>query len=339
MIQKPYNVYPRGGMAVPAEEDMTISWNVSGDIQVKYQVLIYDNSDDTLLHDSGEITSYSNAHIISGGIISNGNECKFKINIWNTSSDIASSDFEIFQTSSKPVVSLSISEVISSPNYLFEPSYSQAENVNLKSWRFIIYNENEVEIENSGIQTSQNFNYLINNLKSNYNYYVEVQVTSAKNITVTTGKIAFQVSYSSPEVALNLQANNHGKCGIKLTWDVIQIIGKIAEGSISYIDNDWIDLTNGQISFLDGFKIENDFILKIWLKNIPVETDFLKIVNEYGDISLNYYNNKIHAFKNLYMGGIIPHFASNTFDMTAGDTVFIFMQQINNLIELKAQII
>lgn len=323
-IQKPYNVNLRG-QTIDGNDATLVSWQVTGDLSYAYQVKIYKNSDNSLIYDSAKLTTFATSHTIPASSILNGLEYKITITIWNQSNSSITSDTQIFQTSSRPFVSISI-PLISSPSYSFTANYTQAESIVSRSWIVYLYNDTKKKIAESNISTSPNISYIFTELQSNTNYYIEFQVTSAKGLTGTTGLVSFAVSYTQPDIKINLTAENTDDAGIKIAWKTIQVLGKTVSPPV-YIDNDFIDLRNNTF-YLDEsseFSINQDFTIKIWMKDIASNVDLLVLRNPYGEINLQYWDEdmRFHLFKNLY--GYKSHYVSS---QVQGFSFFCCVQQV-----------
>lgn len=265
-IQKPYNINLSGGIVIPAEEDFTLTWSVSGAVQTHYALEIRNNSDNTLVHSVTKTSSYVHSYLLLANTLSNGNEYKLSITVWDESDNSATSDLQIFQTSSRPTVTLTPVGTIGSPAYSFQASYFQAESVPLRYWSAFLYDNNQNLINQSGLQTSSTIEHLFSNLYSEHTYFIEFQVTSEKGLINTTGKVSFNVLYTTPKISTGLTAENNDNASIKLLWNVVQIIG---EGeNFSYVNNEKIDVTNGKVWFDSGFTIEDNFTLKVWLESV-----------------------------------------------------------------------
>jgi hypothetical protein len=301
-IQKPYNINIRGD-TLDAHDAITVSWQVTGDLSVSYRVMIYKNSDNSLKYDSGKLTSFAQSHIVPARSIVNGIEYKITISIWNQANNSITSDAEIFQTSSRPVVTVPTISTITSPSYSFSAGYYQAESVLLRSWIVYLYDSNKVKISRAPISTNKDINYIFSELKSNTNYFIEFQVTSVKGLTGTSGLIPFLVSYTQPDIKINLTAETTDDAGVKISWKTIQIIGKTKKPP-AFINEEMLDLRDN-VLYLDeenGFGLDQDFTIKLWFEEIIPDVDLLIIKGAVGSISLQYWSSdsRFHLFKDIY---------------------------------------
>ncbi|OPH47630.1 hypothetical protein BC351_10600 [Paenibacillus ferrarius] len=332
-LQKPYNISFKG-LTIAAGEVNKLTWQVSGDLSVAYQVRVFKNSDNILIYNSSKITSFANSHSIPANSFLNGLEYKIQVIIWNDAGAGIFSDYEIFQTSSRPVVGVSPIGTVGSQTYNFTATYSQLESVSMRSWIFYLYDANKLKIFQSEIQTNTNIHYLISGLKSNTNYYVEFQTTSNKGLVGTSGLVSFSVSYSQPNINTNLTAENNENAGIKLTWNTIQIIGSTLSAPI-FINGEKLNVRNDVFSFSEGFQLTNNFTLKLWFENITSNVDLLVIKGQSGTISLQYWNDhKFHLFKDVY--GYRSH---NVSSELIGSGFFVYIQQIDGDMNIEGEVV
>ncbi|WEG18487.1 hypothetical protein PQ478_08390 [Alkalihalophilus pseudofirmus] len=330
-MQKPFDINIRG-TTIDANEQNRISWRISGDVSVAYKIDILSNLDNSLIYTTSRINSYSTNHSLSPTLIENGKEYKLLVTVYNQANSQATSDPIIFQTSSRPNVSIAVPNQINSPTYLFEAEYTQAEGLPIRNHIFYVYNSNQSKIHESGLTTSEVLQFLVNNLSSQANYFIEVQVTSSRGLTNTTGKIPFYVLYTRPQTNVQLKAENVDNAGIKLSWKVIQIIGQSNCEELNYIDNQKIDLRDScHVEFDEGFTVDNDYTLKLWIENPIKNKEILNIRGSNGYTTLSYIDNQFHLLKHI--NGMYARYVSEKVD---SDTLFVFIQQVNDDYNLKA---
>lgn len=270
-IQKPYNINIAGTVQ-PAEEDIYISWSVSGGIQYAKSITIKDNATASVVFTLAKTSSFSTNYTLPANTLLNGKQYKIEITVWDEVDNFAVSDAYIFETSSRPVISISPIGTVNAPSYTFSFQYTQAESVAMRSWIAYLYDSNQVMLKNSGIQTTPTLSYLFDGFESNKDYFIEIQATSAKNLIGTSGLVAFSVQYEQPKMLSAIEAENIENSGIKITWNPIQIIG--AGNNYLFIDNEKVDITapNSNIYFDQGFRIDNDFSMRLLIENVPDET-------------------------------------------------------------------
>lgn len=362
-ILKPTNISPNN-IAKDATEDIIISWQNLGDRQYYYQIVVYDNQTNELVYDTDKISSLNALHIITGGTLENGNEYKYQITVWNQLDRSATSDWVIFKCSSYPVASfanIAANDEVLNSSYLFIGEYNQAENIPIRSWIMLLYDEYGSIVGMSPETFSDTIEYEFSGLNNDTDYQIELQVRSQDNLMSTTGKIPFHVRYEVPTSSISLEAENViEKAAVRLQWKVIQIIGQIIKGFINFIDGDKIDLTNGIVAFQDGMPNFRDFNLKLWLlwkdlKNTVITkqidtcigtvnwntrdgtTEILRLKSPLGDIWLEWvYENdtqgRFYLRKNLY--GVSYFICTDLYEFVENDVVYIGMSYDGNLCDI-----
>ncbi len=367
-ILKPSLVSPNN-ISKDAREDIIISWQNLGDRSYYYQIEIYVNEDNSLVLNTGKVSSLNTFHIINAGTLTNGIVYKYRITVWNQNDESAISDWIIFKCSSTPTCSFTNvfdgAEILNS-SYLFQGEYSQAEGVPIKSWIMILYDVNDSIVGNSGTQYSDVIEYKFEGLHNDSNYKIELQVRSQDDLIASTGKIAFYVRYEVPASSISLQAENvNERAAVRLSWKTIQIIGQVIEGVIEYIDGEKVDLRNGVIAFQEGMPNFRDFVLKLWidwvdLKNemivhtVPTAigdvtwmtrdgtTEIIRLKSPLGDIWLEWIyeddtSGRFHLWKNFY--GSIYHITTSLLSPTLNDTVFVAISHNGDVCDINAQIL
>ncbi|OAO83365.1 hypothetical protein [Anoxybacillus flavithermus] len=334
-IQKPYDISIRG-QTIDANEPNEVNWKVSGDIQTAYKIDILSNTDNSLVWTTNQITSYSLKHTIPAGTLTNGNEYKIQITIWNANNETATSDTEMFQTSSRPIVTVDSIGTVNSFSYNFSATYSQAEGVALRNYVVYLYDDHQNLIDKSDIKTTLPMEHLFSGLQTEKTYYIEFQATSAKGLVGTSGLVQFYVFYYRPKMNVNLQAQNVDNAGIQLSWYVTQIIGQ-TDGS-QFIDNEKIDTTDGtKVWFDDGFDISQDYSLKLWIKNPKNKEDLIILNGENGQVKLQYHwlDEKFHLYK-IDSNGIVTSYETAA---VTGSNFVVLIQQIGKDMNVMAEVI
>lgn len=264
-IQKPYDIKPNG-IVTPAEEDILISWKTSGGIQTSFAIEIKDNNTNTIVFTLPKTSSYSHQYNLLANSLTNGKEYKMTIQVWDEDDNTSISDPVIFETSSRPVITINATGIVVGQEYSFSATYSQAESIPIRSWVANLYNNEQTLISTSGLQLTSTLEYLFGGLQSETSYYIEFQATSNKGIVGTSGLIPFDVLYSQPTIQSALSAENYDNASIRLLWSIVQIIGQ--SENTSFINNEKINATNGKVWFNQGFNIEDNFTLKIWIESV-----------------------------------------------------------------------
>lgn len=273
-IQRPYNLNI-AGQCFDAKEDIEVTWQVTGAIQRKFAIEIKDNFNDNTVFTLPQTNGYTSKYTIPADTLINGKEYKIYITVWDEYNNSAISSGDIFQCYSRPVVTLIPivgDGVVRSQNYTFEASYSQTENIPIRYWNAYLYDSQQRLISESGLQTALPLQFVYERFESEKSYYIEFQATSNKGLIGTTGKILFDVEFARPAINGELKAEQYNYGGIKLSWRVAQIIGKTDCLSPKYIDNEKIDLKHCKAWFDEGFGVDKNFTIYLWIEE-PLDSN------------------------------------------------------------------
>lgn len=275
-IQKPYAISIKGKV-IDANEDNLVSWQVSGGIQYYKGMEIRLNSNDNLVYKLNKTASFTKSHIIPSETLANGVEYKIRITVWDEEDNSQTSEYVVFETSSRPIVGVDAIETIGAPSYLFTFTYLQSQSVPLRSWIAYIYDSVQNLLDDSGIQTSTPLEYLFEGFESGENYYVRFQATSNKGLVGDSGLVPFSVLYLHPNFNSVITTENVENAGVKISLKAQQILGE-AE-NYSFISNEKLDIRNGgRVVYKSGFRIEDDFSIRILVEEVPNE-NFLIVEN------------------------------------------------------------
>lgn len=225
---------------------------------------------------------------------------------------------------------------VNSFSYNFSANYVQAEDVPMRNYNINLYDDKKNLIDKSNVKTILPVEHLFSNLQTEKKYYIEFIVTSSKGLTGTSGLILFDVFYYRPKMNIDLQGTNIENAGIQLSWFVRQIIGQ-TDGS-KFIDSEQIDTSDGtSVWFDEGFSIDGDFSLKVWLENIPSKKDLITLRGSNGKLTLQY-DAVLERFiiKKEITQGLKGSWTSN---IAVGASFYIYIQQINTSINIITEAI
>ena len=339
-----------------ATKDYEFIFYTSGGNQVLRNNLVIEDMNNAVIYDQS-IETFGYKHKIPANTLINGVLYKVKIRtggINNTWSQF--SEYEMFYCFSPaiigiPTINYEDQNRVYNQTVNFEATYLQAENEQLQSYRFLLYDSNKDLIQSfpeqfySGVG---NLNQEITGLTNGELYYIQVKTESVNGLLTDTALIWFRPFYIAPRLSVVLTPENLKEQGsIKLSANIVQIIGKLYDDSgnqinpldIEYIDGEWIDLARPDYSrliFDDGFDIaQSNFMMQIWCKNIEDNDVFLTLHSPYGELRLTKYNNRIHAFKTSKYHKLKSHFTSDVFDFDGNSQYMIYIKQINNLVDIE----
>ena len=272
-------------MATIYEPKFLQPWNVSVDMSVNqtftavmqgvkvtdYQLKIYNNDTGALLYDSTKLTLnpvlYNNQtllHTVPANSVGTVRNLKWTLSIWNGSETVTSRE-KFFNNYSKPTLSLSPA-TINTQTYTFIATYSQAQNIPPKQFKYTLFNSNQSEISNSDWQFNGSVVWTFDGFISGNIYYVRIETYDIYNVYTVSGDVEFNVSYTQPSALLAPTVENlYEDSGIKIVFSgVFDNVGSSA-GTIAYVDDyhnptgKALSLASGATAMWNNLKIQDVF--------------------------------------------------------------------------------
>lgn len=339
-------------------ETAAIRFDYKGNTQISRNELIIEQvSDNTVVYQQTQ-ASFSFAHnIVIPNDLINGTNYRAKIRVGNTTDWSVFSDYVFFWVLAEPVLTITTIDenAVKDQTVEFSTTYTHVNGELLESYRYLLYDSNQNLLNSFTEKFSDGSAPLtqeIAGLEDGVTYYLEVITNSVHGQEGTTGLVTFTPDYIAPQLLTILEAVNKPSQGaIQVTASIFQLILKlydsnnneISQFDIDYIDNDWVDMNRPDYQNLvasEGFLINgSEFWLQLWAKDIPDNTNFLKLTAPEGEINLEKQDNQIHVFKTINGSTLSSHYVSNEFTALATDTIMIGMKQYNNAIDVYVEVV
>lgn len=334
MIQKPYNLSVRDKV-IDASEPYSLSWLTSGDTSESFSIEIYNNTTNVLAYSLSRTYSFAMSYTIPANSFPNGVDYKIAITVWNNADQSATSQFVVFTASSKPVVTVPAIGTVGNHAYLFTATYSQSESDPLAYYTVNLFDSNQSLLKTSGVKTDISLEHRFDLMKNDTTYYVEFVVTSKKGLTATSGLIQFTVVYENPSMYFELSAETLPEtASVKLNWSVKQVIGRTDIEPI-YLNNTELDIRTGKLTFDEGFEVTSDFTLKIWFRNLVLDTELIYFKGSNGELRLWYSNTDL----GFYVYKKVNTFAYNYFYPIDADSnkTYLCIQQRSGRLDMYSE--
>lgn len=313
---------------------------------VKNNLIIQRNTDNVEIYNQ-TLDTLQLKHTIPSNTLQNGNEYKVSVRIadingnWSNFSDWIV--FWVLDDANLNCTTINDGKVYNQ-TVMFETTYTHPDSELLESYRYLLYDSNKNLLNTFTEKFSDGLSSLtqeIAGLQNDVLYYIEIKTISIHGQESTSGFLNFKPKYIAPKLTATLTTENISEQGsIKISANILQLIGKVGSGEIDYIDNDWVSLRNGSVVFEEGFNIYNsDFMLKIWLKDIPNDVVFLTLTSNSGKIQLIKNNNVVHAYK--YLNGVSrpSHFISNELHILPNQECMIYLKSIFDGIDIIQKVV
>ena len=240
-VQIPVKLSPKN-KAIVVSVDNTFQWENRGTATTDYKLIIRKNSDNSIIYDSGTITSSATTHLLSANtlLVYVGLDLSWTVEVNVGNSFISNAVF--FKTYSLPIISITDptfpSPVLSSQDYTFIGSYSQVESLELESYKFILYDElGTTELLDSGIIYGANPEYEFSGMDRGGSFQVEYIAYPADSLgTFTTGKQLFSIDdYVIPDTTPEIEVTADNTSGTTtISWADLIVINGTSVGTTSY---------------------------------------------------------------------------------------------------------
>lgn len=293
MMYTPKFLSPKN-KSIDASVDNVFTWKTQGEPQTDFQLKIYKNSDDTLVYDSTKLTSALSTLTVPASTLSNILQYKWNVKTFGTTGD-ATSDYAFLATNNTPVVTLTVPPTLTTQTHKFVANYTQSENISIKKYRFILYDNTNGVIQDTDWIYGFTPEYLVDGLLNGKTYKIECLVVSQNEMEATSGKQTFSVAYALPDFPRSIKITSDNIEGKNIiSWDRLKQVTPIVTGVSSYVDGKFekgLKLEDGaDITYSE--KINEDFTLT-W-HTAPI-VGFEGVILELDDsFVLGYENNKFY---------------------------------------------
>ena len=211
----------------------------------------------------------------------------------------------------------------------------------LASYQFRLYDEDMRLIEEypKKYANTPMIEQTIKDLEPNRKYILQLLTESLHGVMVDLIK-EFIPIYDFPILGETtfLVENLKDKPSVKIDFELYQINGTVNNGeSISFDDNTWVNLNGKSIHYDTDFYIEDDFIMKLWCKDLDNNEVICKIFDgNDGVLDIVYSYKRVHVCKYRVGTPHENHVVCNTV-VDPSKNIFITLKQVNNMIDLVCQ--
>lgn len=245
MIYKPKYLEPKN-KAVDASVDNVFSWQSQGEPQTHYQLKIYELPN-TLIYDSTKLAGDDNEYTLPASSLTNNKEYKWTVETFGASGSATSNEVYL-KTNAKPTVTLIVPASLTVQSYTIIATYAQTDGISMKQYKFIMYDDADNVIDDTGWLYDYSLTYILDGLISGNTYKVECLVVAQNGLDATSGKQSFTVSYLKPDATrsiITIPQNDRGSMLVR--WDTLKQVTPVITGDYSYVEG----------KFEKGLKLED----------------------------------------------------------------------------------
>ena len=289
-------------------------------------------------------TTFKFEHILPANTLTNGTYYQATLTTKDAQGNESSPSNPIqFYCYSKPTFVISnmpTGNVVTNSSFAFNVTYNQIQGEILNAYVFNLYSASGVLISTSGTMYNTDstlpltLSYLFSGFEDKANYSVEVTGVTTNGTQITTGRVGFTTSYTTPDTFSFLFLTNNCKGGyITIESNIIGIDGETNPDPATYIDNKEIDVRadGNYVQWVKGYEINGNWTMRLWGRNFRPNQEIFRFSNVNGDIiTITYRNNgeteNVRRKVNYTVTNLIGeagNFETGTYSATSSELAFL----------------
>lgn len=215
-------------------------------------------------------------YTVPAGVLSNGTSYivsayvyyKNSLNVEETSEVSDSKTFKCLNTPIFRFENITDGCTIQNSNVNANIVYYQEQLDSLYMYKFYLYDSTKKVLSTSkDFYGSSASNYYYTDLENNKTYYARAIGTIDSGVEVDTGYIEFHILFENPESYSKIYATNYSDRGYTLIQSNLILIQPSDSTKEYTIENGFINLENDNVQYNSGYKVPNDFVLDIIIRD------------------------------------------------------------------------
>lgn len=342
--------------AFDATQVQTFAFNVIGGSQVVANTLTIKNNTTLETVYSQTQSTFKFEHILPANTLTNGTYYQATLTTKDAQGNESSPSTPIqFYCYSQPTFIISnmpTGNVVANSSFAFNVTYNQEQGEILNAYVFNLYSASGVLISTSGTMYNTDstlpltLSYLFSGFEDKASYSVEVTGVTTNGTQITTGRVGFTTSYTTPDTFSFLFLTNNCKGGyITIESNIIGIDGETNPDPAIYIDNKEIDVRadGNYVQWSKGYEINNNWTMRLWGRYYQPNKEIFRFSNTAGDIiSVVYCTDDTQCWFEMraqYSGNIWAYTIESEHIALPENTeqLFTWLRRVDNLYELKIE--
>lgn len=340
--------------AFDATKEQVFTFAVVGGSQVTQNTLtIKDNATLTTVYSQTQ-TTYRFEHTLPANTLSNGNYYQATLTTKDAqgeeSSPSAPIQFYCFSQPSFSITNMPLGNVVTNSSFAFNVTYNQAQGEILNAYVFNLYSASGALISTSGTLYNTDatlpltISYLFSGFEDRASYSVEVTGVTANGTQITTGRIGFTTSYTTPDTFSFLFLTNNCQGGyITIESNIIGIDGDTGDTEPIYIDGKEIDLRKdgSYVQWTNGYTINGNWTMRLWGREFKSGKEIFRFSNVDGDIIyITYETDDTQCWfemRAVHVGDSWGYTCESDHisQPSTGEQLFCWLRRVDNLFDLK----
>jgi|GEM_PF-1756862 len=239
---------------------------------------LYTNDSGVLITPLGDKETVEIVVPANPGTLSNGNEYKWTLETFENAVS-ETSDEVAFIANDNPVVDLTFANTVTTQEFTFTPTYSQAQGVPVQYSYFQFNDGDGTPILTTDRNYSGNLSYTFSGFLNGSSYQVQFFGVTQNGVAFNTPLINFDVSYAQPNINIKPTiTQNENTSIVTVEWGEVVLIPGTSSGTISYIDdylvqgNTALDMEAGASVSWDVEVPESFTARRQWTKKVDFTT-------------------------------------------------------------------
>ena len=342
--------------AFDATKEQTFTFAVVGGSQIVANTLtIKDNATLTTIYSQTQ-TSYRFEHILPANTLTNGAYYQATLTTkdaqGNESSPSAPIQFYCYSQPTFVISNMPVGNVVTNSSFAFNVQYNQIQGEILNAYVFNLYSASGVLISTSGTLYNTDetlpltISYLFSGFEDKASYSIEVTGVTTNGTQITTGRVNFTTSYTTPDTFSFLFLSNNCQGGyITIESNIIGIDGDTGDMEPVFIDGKELDLRkdDSYVQWVKGYTINGDWTMRLWGREFKSGKEIFRFSNVDGDIiTVSYATDTTQCWFEMrawHSGDTWAYTIESQHIALPENTeqLFTWLRRIDNLYELKIE--
>lgn len=342
--------------AFDATKEQVFTFAVVGGSQIVANTLtIKDNATLTTIYSQTQ-TSYRFEHTLPANTLTNGAYYQATLTTkdaqGNESSPSAPIQFYCYSEPTFVISNMPVGNVVTNSSFAFNVQYNQIQGEILNAYVFNLYSASGVLISTSGTLYNTDetlpltISYLFSGFEDKASYSIEVTGVTTNGTQITTGRVNFTTSYTTPDTFSFLFLSNNCQGGyITIESNIIGIDGDTGDMEPVFIDGKELDLRKdgSYVQWVKGYTINGDWTMRLWGREFKSGKEIFRFSNVDGDIiTVSYATDDTQCWFEMrawHSGDTWAYTIESQHIALPENTeqLFAWLRRVDNLYELKIE--
>lgn len=188
-------------------------------------------------------------------------------------------------------------QTVENSSYNFILHYAQENGEPLNSWQMTIYSVDNVVLSSTNVQyDTTSLEHLFTGFSNDTPYKIRATGQTVNGFPLDTGYIPFLISYGQPAIFSMIELTNLPEQGaILLHSNIVSADGEL-KNPAEYINNEYIDLTENELTYNEGFIFDDDFSLVLYSYKVKPNIPFFSFYTNENEDFRGYITYRIGRF-------------------------------------------